>query len=60
VVTISQPNLTGTLWKYLVFRETPKPLGSEDMIVLLRRDIATQYHYLQYPHARLYRRARAV
>jgi hypothetical protein len=48
-VTMSEPQFTGTLWKYLVFRDPPKPLGSEDMIVLLRRDIAQNWHYLQYP-----------
>lgn len=48
-VTISEPQFTGTLWKYLVFRDPPKPLGSEDMIVLMRRDIAQNWHYLQYP-----------
>jgi predicted membrane-bound mannosyltransferase len=47
-VTLTEPQLTGTLWKYLVFREPPKPLGSEDMIVFVRKDALQQYHYAQY------------
>jgi hypothetical protein len=46
--TITEPQMTATLWKYLIFREPPKPLGSEDMIVFVRRDTAQIYHYLQY------------
>jgi hypothetical protein len=46
--TVSNPQLQSTLWKYLVFREPPKPLGSEDMIVAIRKDQAQLYHYLQY------------
>jgi predicted membrane-bound mannosyltransferase len=48
-VTLTEPQLTGTLWKYLVFREPPKPLGSEDMIIFIRKDAYQQYYYLQYP-----------
>lgn len=50
--TISQPTLQGTLWKYLMFREPPKPLGSEDMILFVRKDAVQQYHYIQYPPPR--------
>jgi hypothetical protein len=46
--TITNPQMTATLWNYLIFRQPPKPLGSEDMIVFVRRDIAQIYHYLQY------------
>lgn len=46
--TFTNPQMSATLWKYLMFRETPHPLGSEDMIVFVRRDIAQIYHYLQY------------
>ena len=46
--TITDPQMSSTLWKYLIFREPPMPLGSEDMIVFVRRDIAQVYHYLQY------------
>lgn len=45
--TVTNPQMSSTLWKYLMFRETPMPLGSEDMIVFVRRDIAQNYHYLQ-------------
>jgi len=31
-----------------MFRKLPKPLGSEDMVLALRKDIAQQWHYLQY------------
>ena len=37
-----------TLWQYILFRKLPDPLGSEDMVVALRKDIAQQWHYLQY------------
>jgi hypothetical protein len=47
--TVMEPQLQSTLWKYLVFREPPKPLGSEDMVVAVRKDIAQVYHRLQYP-----------
>ena len=50
--TISKPDLQGTLWKYLMFREPPKPLGSEDMILFVRKDAVQQYHYVQYPPPR--------
>lgn len=46
--TFTKPDNQATLWNYLMFREPPKPLGSEDMIVFLRKDIAQTYHYLQY------------
>jgi predicted membrane-bound mannosyltransferase len=48
VQTITDPGRMSTLWNYLEFRKLPNPLGSEDMVVALRRDIAQQWHYLQY------------
>jgi hypothetical protein len=48
-VTVTQPPLQATLWKYLAFREPPKPLGSEDMVIAIRKDIAQVWHRLQYP-----------
>lgn len=48
-VTVTQPSLQATLWKYLAFREPPKPLGSEDMVLVVRKDIAQIWHRLQYP-----------
>ena len=47
-LTVTRPQFQSTLWKYLIFRDPPKPLGSEDMILYLRRDIAQMYHRLQY------------
>ncbi|HKP53406.1 MAG TPA: glycosyltransferase family 39 protein [Chloroflexia bacterium] len=47
-ITVTEPKLQSTLWKYLIFRETPQPLGSTDMTLYLRRDIAQLYHRLQY------------
>lgn len=52
--TISKPDLQGTLWKYLMFRDPPKPLGSEDMILFVRKDAVQQFHYIQYPPPRSY------
>lgn len=46
--TFTNPQMQATLWKYLMFRELPMPLGSEDMMVFVRKDIAQQYHYIQY------------
>lgn len=46
--TFTKPDNQATLWKYLLFRETPKPLGSYDMLVFVRKDVAPFYHYLQY------------
>ncbi|HEX8229356.1 MAG TPA: glycosyltransferase family 39 protein [Chloroflexia bacterium] len=46
--TFTKPDNQATLWKYLFFRETPQPLGSYDMLVFVRKDIAPYYHYLQY------------
>ncbi|MEO8286312.1 MAG: glycosyltransferase family 39 protein [Chloroflexota bacterium] len=48
-LTVTDPSRSSSLWKYLVFRDLPKPLGSEDMVVAIRKDIVQQYHYLQYP-----------
>jgi predicted membrane-bound mannosyltransferase len=47
-ITVTEPKLQSTLWKYLIFREPPQPLGSTDMTLYLRRDIAQLYHRLQY------------
>ncbi|HEX8600270.1 MAG TPA: glycosyltransferase family 39 protein [Chloroflexia bacterium] len=46
--TFTKPDNQATLWKYLFFRETPQPLGSFDMLVYVRKDVAPYYHYLQY------------
>jgi hypothetical protein len=46
--TFTKPDNEATLWKYLLFRETPQPLGSYDMLVYVRKDVAPYYHYLQY------------
>lgn len=46
--TFTKPDNQATLWNYLMFREPAKPLGSQDMNVYLRKDIAQMYHYLQY------------
>jgi predicted membrane-bound mannosyltransferase len=46
--TVTEPQLQATLWKYLTFRETPKPLGSEDMLLFVRKDIAQAWHRIQY------------
>jgi hypothetical protein len=46
--TVMEPQLQSTLWKYLTFREPPKPLGSEDMLLFVRKDIAQTWHRLQY------------
>jgi hypothetical protein len=48
-VSVTEPQLQSTLWKYLAFREPPKPLGSEDMVIAIRKDIAQMWHRLQYP-----------
>jgi hypothetical protein len=47
-ITVTEPQLQATLWKYLAFREPPMPLGSEDMVLVLRKDIAQVWHRLQY------------
>jgi predicted membrane-bound mannosyltransferase len=47
-VSVTEPQLQSQLWKYLSFRETPMPLGSEDMVLVLRKDIAQVWHRLQY------------
>lgn len=46
--TFTKPDNQATLWKYLFFREPPMPLGSTDMLVFVRKDVAPAYHYLQY------------
>ncbi|HST06281.1 MAG TPA: glycosyltransferase family 39 protein [Chloroflexia bacterium] len=46
--TFTNPQMQATLWNYLMFRQTPKPLGSTDMIVFVRKDVVQLYHYLQY------------
>lgn len=46
--TFTKPDNQATLWKYLLFRETPMPLGSTDMLVFVRKEVAPYYHYLQY------------
>jgi hypothetical protein len=46
--SITTPQNQAEVWKYLVFREPPQELGSEDLILFLRKDIAQQFHYIQY------------
>ena len=46
--TVTEPQLQATLWKYLIFRETPKPLGSQDMILYVRKDVAPLWNRIQY------------
>jgi predicted membrane-bound mannosyltransferase len=46
--SITTPQNQAQVWKYLVFREPPQELGSEDLILFLRKDIAQQFHYIQY------------
>lgn len=46
--TFTKPDNQATLWNYIMFRETPKPLGSSDMNVFIRKDVAQLYHFLQY------------
>jgi hypothetical protein len=50
--TLTEPPLQATLWKYLTFRETPMALGSEDMLLFVRKDVAQTWHRIQYepPH----------
>jgi predicted membrane-bound mannosyltransferase len=48
VSSVTDPGRLSNLWSYLVFRKLPKPLGSEDMDLILRKDIAQTWHYLQY------------
>jgi hypothetical protein len=47
-VTIFQPEYQARLWNYLTYREPPKPLGSTDFVLFLRKDIAQLWHNLQY------------
>ena len=46
--TFTNPQMEATLWNYLMFRQTPLPLGSTDMVVFIRKDIVQLYHYIQY------------
>ncbi|MEP6774293.1 MAG: glycosyltransferase family 39 protein [Chloroflexota bacterium] len=46
--TFTNPQMEATLWNYLMFRQTPLPLGSTDMMVFVRKDIVQLYHYIQY------------
>jgi hypothetical protein len=48
VQSVTDPGRMSALWSYLLFRKLPSPLGSEDMVVAIRRDIAQTWHYLQY------------
>lgn len=51
-VTIFQPEYQARLWNYLMYRETPKPLGSTDFVVFIRKDVAQYWQYLQSPPPR--------
>jgi hypothetical protein len=46
--TVTMPELQAELWNYLAYRETPKPLGSTDFVLFLRKDVAQYWHRLQY------------
>jgi hypothetical protein len=48
ISSVTDPGRMSSLWSYLLFRKLPKPLGSEDMVLVLRKDIAQVWHYLQY------------
>jgi hypothetical protein len=48
-VTIFQPEYQARLWNYLTYRETPKPLGSTDFVLFLRKDVAQMWHKLAVP-----------
>jgi predicted membrane-bound mannosyltransferase len=45
--TITTPEQTGKLWKYLIYREPYAPLGSTDMSLWVRKDVAALYHGLK-------------
>jgi hypothetical protein len=45
--TIVTPAETGKLWKYLIYREPYAALGSTDMSVWVRKDVAALYHGLE-------------
>ena len=47
-VTLSQPEYQAELWKYIIYREPPKPLGSTDFVLFVRKDVAQLWHRLQY------------
>jgi hypothetical protein len=44
---IGKPEDTAQLWKYLMYREPPKPLGSTDFVLFIRKDVVQQWHNLQ-------------
>jgi predicted membrane-bound mannosyltransferase len=46
--TITVPDNQSKLWNYLMYKEPPKPLGSTDFMVFIRKDSAQLWHYLQY------------
>ena len=45
--SITTPANTAQLWKYLIYKETPKPLGSTDFVLFVRKDVAQLWHQLQ-------------
>jgi hypothetical protein len=44
---VTIPENTAQLWKYLMYREPPKPLGSTDFVLFVRKDVAQLWHNLQ-------------
>ena len=44
---ITMPSNTAELWKYLIYREPPKSLGSTDFVLFVRKDVAQLWHNLQ-------------
>jgi hypothetical protein len=47
-VSLTEPQLTAQLWNYLMYREPPKPLGSTDFVLFVRKDVAQLWHSLDY------------
>src|SRR5215212_187600 len=45
--TFTVPDNQAKLWNYLMYKEPPKPLGSTDFVVFIRKDVAQLWHYLQ-------------
>ena len=44
--TLRTPEEQGKLWKYLIYRQPYSALGSTDMAVFVRKDLAARYNYL--------------
>ena len=55
--TFTNPQMEATLWNYLMFRQTPLPLGSTDMMVFVRKDIRATLPLHPVPTSTEHRRA---